>query len=461
MQSLARHGFIDEYPNVFDYGCGQGDDIRVLSEAGISVAGWDPHFRPEEEKRPADLVNLGFVLNVIEDAHERVRVLQDAWSLCRKVMAVAVMIEGHYSVQGLKPFSDGYLTSRGTFQKYFTPHELRAFVRQALDAEPVAVAPGIVFMFREPETEQEFLFRRRSRPASGEFLFATPIVPRIVRPHESLPERLRPILEQLWAKAVELGRTPEPDEVPDVAEKLSRSNVAIPRAMSWCRSTFDEAQLKHGARKRRDDLLVHFALGAFSGSRAFNTLPQLLRREVRHFFGSFGAAQSEARRFLFSLGTHGTVEAACASAVEARAIHNHGEESYHFDARHLEDLPGVLRALVGCAAVLVGDAEDASLVAVNLLKRSVAFYFSPDFGAPLTLFDRITTVYLRDQHVRDQRLSNDERLLFLRGSLYESDPSKRRQRSLLELRIRSTLGNTDESLLAARYGDVASGLRGR
>jgi hypothetical protein len=57
--------------------------------------------------------------------------------------------------------------------------------------------------------------------------------------------------------------------------------------------------------------------------------------------------------------------------------------------------------------VLVGDAEDASLVTLNVPKRSVAFYFSPDFGTPLTLFTRRTTVYLRDQHVRDQILADD------------------------------------------------------
>src|SRR4029077_6261906 len=102
-------------------------------------------FRPDAEKRPADLVNLGFVLNVIENPQERLRVLQDAWSICRKIMDVAVLVEGLYSVEGLTPFADGFLTSRGTFQKYFSPHELRAFVRQALDTEPVAVAPGIVF----------------------------------------------------------------------------------------------------------------------------------------------------------------------------------------------------------------------------------------------------------------------------------------------------------------------------
>jgi hypothetical protein len=131
------------------------------------------------------------------------------------------------------------------------------------------------------------------------------------------------------------------------------------------------------------------------------------------------------------------------------------------DARQAEELPAALRALVGCAGVLVGDAEDANLVTINISKRSVAYYFSPDFGAPLTLFTRITTVYLRDQHVRDQILSDDTRLLFLQGSLYEPDPGKRRQRSSLEVRIRSVLSKPEEALLTARYGDVASNLRQR
>jgi DNA phosphorothioation-associated putative methyltransferase len=374
-------------------------------------------------------------------------------------MVVAVMVDGHYPVQGLRPFADGFLTSRGTFQKYFSPHELRALVRDALDAEPVAAAPGIVFVFREPEAEQEFLFSRRTRHAPSEIRFAPSARPHTARAVEPLSERLRPVLEQLWARAVELGRAPEPDEIPDVRESLARSNVSISRGMGWCRSSFDETQLERGARRRRDDLLVHFALGAFSGSRAFNTLPPALRRDVRHFFGSFGSVQSEAQRFLFSLGTNGIVEEACASAVQQTLIHSHQEGRYHFDARQLEELPAALRTFVGCAAVLVGDADDANLVVVNVLKRSVAFYFSPDFEAPLTFFNRITTVYLRDQHVRDQKLSDDARLMFLHGSLYESDLFKRHQRSLLEARIRSILENPDQALLTARYVDVASGLR--
>jgi DNA phosphorothioation-associated putative methyltransferase len=267
MQMFARYGFFDAYPHVFDFGCGQGDDLRVLEHAGVTAAGWDPHFRPGAKIRSADLVNLGFVLNVIEFPDERRSTLKKAWALCRKVLAVAVMVEGHYSVQGLKPFGDGFLTSRGTFQKYFAPHELRAFVRETLDVEPVAIAPGIVLIFRDGAEEQEFLFRRRKRvPPTGTLRIPPAQGPTVRRVAEPLPERLRPLLERLWARATEMGRPPEADEMPDTADALAGSNVSMQRALRWCQSFFDQASMESAARRLREDLLVHFALGAFSGS---------------------------------------------------------------------------------------------------------------------------------------------------------------------------------------------------
>ena len=62
--------------SVFDYGCGHGADIKFLGAKGISVAGWDPHFAPKEKVTPADIVNLGYVLNVIEDPVERDKALR-------------------------------------------------------------------------------------------------------------------------------------------------------------------------------------------------------------------------------------------------------------------------------------------------------------------------------------------------------------------------------------------------
>jgi DNA phosphorothioation-associated putative methyltransferase len=459
MQMLIRHGFLEAYPDVFDYGCGQGDDIRVLTECGISAAGWDPHYRPLEGKRSAELVNLGFVLNVIEDPGERSEALVGAWGLCRKVMAVAVMVVGHYPVDGLTQYRDGFLTARGTFQRFYKAGELRDLVRDTLNVEPVAVAPGIVFVFRDGAMEQEFLFRRRTRHSVPRIVFQPSPRTRLPKPVEPLSERLRPALEQLWKKAVELGRQPDVEELAEIREALASSNVSIDRAMKWCRTIFDEAQFEEGGKRRRDDLLVHFALGAFSGSRAFNSLPSSLRRDVRQFFGSFASAQAEARRFLFSLGSDQVLEQACATAVDARHIHRYDEGRYHFEARQLEDLPAVLRAFVGCAAVLVGDAEDASIVSINVSGRSVTFYFSPNFGARLTILDRVSTVFLRNQEINDRKFTEDQRLVFLQRSVYELDERQRRVRAGVEARILSLLAGTSAGRITVRYGDVVAAMR--
>ena len=63
----------------------------------------------------------------------------------------------------LRPYSDGHVTARGTFQKYFAQQELRDFIVEVLDEAPVAFAPGIFVVFRDKDLEQEILFRRQSR----------------------------------------------------------------------------------------------------------------------------------------------------------------------------------------------------------------------------------------------------------------------------------------------------------
>jgi DNA phosphorothioation-associated putative methyltransferase len=423
MQMLVRHGFIEEGVQVFDYGCGQGDDMRALAEGGVEVAGWDPHFMPDGERREADVVNLGFVLNVIEDPQERVDAIRNAWALCRKVMAIAVMVPGHYPIDLLKPFRDGFLTSRGTFQRFFQPRELRDFIRATLDFDPVAVAPGIVLVFRDKSVEQEFLFRRRTyHPVSAERFRPSPRL-RQATTVEPLSERLRPILEQLWERAVKFGRQPDPEEVPDIRDALGQSNVSVARAMAWCRATFEDWQFQTGAKRRRDDLLVHFALAAFSESRTFNALPASLRRDVRHFFGSFSVAEAEARRFLLSIGADEVLGTACDAAAGMKLIHPYDERKYHIATRQLEDLPAALRVFIGCAAALVGDADDASVVSMNIAKRSVAFYFSPDFDGRLTIIDRVSTAFLRTQDVNDRRLKGEDRLLFLLSAARSSSAS--------------------------------------
>jgi hypothetical protein len=81
MQALARHNYLDGEYSVFDYGCGKGDDAKELEAHGIDVAFWDPVYYPERSKKSADIVNLGYVINIIEERGERDRVLRDAFKV--------------------------------------------------------------------------------------------------------------------------------------------------------------------------------------------------------------------------------------------------------------------------------------------------------------------------------------------------------------------------------------------
>ena len=92
IQHLLRFGFLDGRHSLFDYGCGRGDDLRMLERMNVPAAGWDPVFRPDGPRKPADIVNLGFVLNVIEDSRERDATLKSAFRLARKILVVSVML---------------------------------------------------------------------------------------------------------------------------------------------------------------------------------------------------------------------------------------------------------------------------------------------------------------------------------------------------------------------------------
>ena len=93
MQSLARHGYLDGSLTVFDYGCGKGDDIRNLMANDILVSGSDPHYAPDQPKQEADIVNIGFVINVIENYQERLDALLGAYALSRHVLVVSAMLQ--------------------------------------------------------------------------------------------------------------------------------------------------------------------------------------------------------------------------------------------------------------------------------------------------------------------------------------------------------------------------------
>lgn len=84
VQILIKNGLLSSESTFFDYGCGRGTDMSALQEAGIRVDGWDPHYAPDNPIQNADVVNLGFVINVIEDSAERVEAVQKSFRASQK-----------------------------------------------------------------------------------------------------------------------------------------------------------------------------------------------------------------------------------------------------------------------------------------------------------------------------------------------------------------------------------------
>lgn len=109
---LIPHGLLNPSTPLFDYGCGKGDGLASLQAVGYTAAGWNPHYAPDRPRHEAQVVNLGFVLNVIEDPAERVDALANAFRLTTGVLAVAGMLRAG---QPGRPWGDGVMTTRGIF----------------------------------------------------------------------------------------------------------------------------------------------------------------------------------------------------------------------------------------------------------------------------------------------------------------------------------------------------------
>lgn len=136
----------------FDFGCGHGIDTDLLSARGYDSGGWDPYYFPNNIIKAADIVNLGYVINVIECPQERREALLSAWSLARKMLIVAARTLPVEKGKGDIPYSDGILTSRRTFQKYYGQRELIDYLDSVLNAKSLPVAQGVCFVFRHEKS---------------------------------------------------------------------------------------------------------------------------------------------------------------------------------------------------------------------------------------------------------------------------------------------------------------------
>jgi hypothetical protein len=184
VRTLLEYGQLRTTMTFFDYGCGQGADIEGLRQLGHFAEGWDPTHRRDTSKTEADVVNLGYVLNVIEDPVERLETLLDAFRHARKLLVVSALIRETVETSTATAFRDGVLTKRNTFQKFFEQQELQQYIEDALEATAVPVSLGIFYVFRHPADQQDFI-SARTRRAIDWTQIASRLGVRLRRAHKS------------------------------------------------------------------------------------------------------------------------------------------------------------------------------------------------------------------------------------------------------------------------------------
>jgi DNA phosphorothioation-associated putative methyltransferase len=425
MQALYRHSFLNGHYSLFDYGCGRGDDLSALEELGVAASGWDPHFRPEAPKLEADIVNLGFVLNVIEDLPERREALLGAYRLARRVLSISVLIGGRTAFERYRLFRDGVLTPKGTFQKYFTQEELRDYVDKSLGRQPVAVAPGIFFVFRDDCDEQSFLAARQSSryialPQLAQ-IAARKARQRVLREKKPTKWELhRPTLDRFFDACVALGRIPTPEEwgPPEDLRQVGHPKTVLKKLLAERGSE----RFLQSRRCRIDDLIVYLALNLFEHRKSFGALPPPVQRDVKDFWSSYANATTAAKALLFSLGSPENLVVAARVAANEHLGFLATDDAFFFHPSVLTRLPNELRVFVGCATRMCGEVEEADLVKVHSRTAKLSTMLYRDFDeSPLPMLLERTKADLRRQELIFVDHADQRQLLFFKSRYLPED----------------------------------------
>ncbi|MEW7972782.1 MAG: DNA phosphorothioation-associated putative methyltransferase [Candidatus Thiodiazotropha endolucinida] len=399
MQILARHNYLNGEFTVLDYGCGKGDDLRELEAHGIDVSGWDPVHFPDGELVNSDIVNLGFVLNVIEDREERNETLRSAWEYTDKLLIVSVMIAGESVIRQFTPYKDGIITSRKTFQKYYSQAEIRSYVEITLDENAVAIGQGIFIVFKDKMEEQLFLMERQHVRRDWQQKTQRQISTREPALRKDIIDKHLELFTDFWETSLELGRIPANNEfeysvqIRRVAGSHNKAHQVL--INHFGSELFDEAQ-----KKRKDDLLVYFTLGLFGKRKPQTKMPDSLKRDIKYFYSSYNDAIEQSRKALFAVGDPNLIEEACYKAYEQVKSGELTEgHSYTFRKEYLGDLPPELRIYIGCATQLYGDFENFHLIKAHMTSGKVSIMRYDDWSKEVPLLVERIKIKMRDQDV--------------------------------------------------------------
>jgi DNA phosphorothioation-associated putative methyltransferase len=365
MRLVLESDLFGDGETFFDYGCGYGGDIQHIGQEGYAAAGWDPYYQPDTPRISADIVNIGYVINVIESLGERREALLNAWELTDKLLIVAAQVLIDDGERGQIAYGDGIITSWNTFQKYYEQEELKVYIDQVLNVDAIPVALGIYFVFRDAAEAQSF---RASRLRSH---LSTPRVRSQVKRFEDYAEMLAPLM----AFVSDRGRLPVKGELAEESA-IKAEFHSFNRAWRVILQATDADDWENIADKRRQDLLVYLALNGLEDDRpSMRRLPAQIRNDIKGLFDNYQKACTLADLMLYSLGKSEIIGDCCEDSAIGYKLP--GSLSVHVSA--LEELDPLLRLYEGCANRTIGRLDGATIIKFYAHKPQISYLFYPDF----------------------------------------------------------------------------------
>ncbi|MDJ0598154.1 MAG: DNA phosphorothioation-associated putative methyltransferase [Crocosphaera sp.] len=354
----------DEETTFFDYGCGYGGDVERIAEAGYKSQGWDPYYCPDNQKYIADVVNIGYVINVIEDVNERREALLNAWELTNKVLIVSAQVLIDDRDRGVIAYGDGIITNRNTFQKYYEQEELKFYIDQVLEVDSIPIGLGIYLVFRDEIEAQKFRASRFHSRAK------TPRLITKVRRFEDYEHLLKPLMEFY----TERGRLPAKGELKN-EEKLKEEFRSFRQAFKVILQVTEEDDWDMITEKRRQDLLLYLALSQFDRRPKMRELSPEVKQDIKALFGSYNSACIMADAMLYQVGNLEIIAQLCQKQTIGRKLRN--SLLIHISA--LENLEPLLRLYEGCASRTAGRLEEANIIQFSWRIPKITYLFYPDF----------------------------------------------------------------------------------
>ncbi|PSV09627.1 hypothetical protein C0W93_14565 [Photobacterium leiognathi subsp. mandapamensis] len=442
MKTLAKNGYLSGDYSIFDYGCGRGDDLRELEAHGLDAIGWDPNFQPDNDKINSDIVNLGFVLNVIEDQDERLEALIGAWDLCKQLLIVSVMLANDSFIAQFKPYKDGVITSRNTFQKYYAQSEIKSYIERNLQDEAVPVAPGIFYIFKDKLLEQEYLQGKYKRHHQWQQLTSPPTLNSkekaklVVTQHQAL-------FENFWNTCLDLGRVPSSEEF-EQSEETRQLIGSHKKVFNTLKELFDITEFEKAEKRRKEDLLLYFAMGLFEKRKPYTQQPEALKRDIKALFDDYKTALNLAADLLFAIADTDLINTQCEKAHQQlpASLLNEGH-SLILHRDYINDLPLLLRVYVGAGLQMYGELdEEIDLIKIHITsgKLTLTAYDNFENSVPF-LVERIK-IKMAEQDIDFFDYVNEKRRPpLLNKHLYMSPEHKNYKKQLsFDKRLAGLLG---------------------